>query len=471
VATVLIADDEPNIRRMVGALLTAEGYEVKEASSGAQAVMRAAEDEPDAVLLDLMMPGELDGMAALAKLRISHPDLSVIMMSGRAGLSDAVAATKLGAVNFLEKPLTPEGVLFAVGSALELRQSRRVARELRQELGLAGDMVGSSPQMEAVRALIARVAASDSRVLITGESGTGKELVASAIHDASTRRDKPFVRVNCAAIPRDLVESEMFGHERGAFTGATQARIGRFELAHTGTLFLDEIGDLSLEAQAKLLRAIEAKEIQRVGGSRNIRVDVRVTAATNQDLSRAVREGKFREDLFFRLNVIPVALPPLRDREGDVPELVRHFSLLHFKRTAQIPPSWTPGAMQLLENFEWPGNVRELANIVERVSIVHRGMDVTAADIRGILNPPSAPSARTSPPPDVGADASPDGALTDMLDDYERRLILRVLAESEGNVAEAARRLVTDRPNLYRRMKRLGIDGLNDVDRTQPAHQ
>jgi two-component system nitrogen regulation response regulator NtrX len=471
VATVLIADDEPNIRRMVGALLTAEGYEVKEASSGAQAVMKAAEDEPDAVLLDLMMPGELDGMAALAKLRISHPDLSVIMMSGRAGLSDAVAATKLGAVNFLEKPLTPEGVLFAVGSALELRQSRRVARELRQELGLAGDMVGSSPQMEAVRALIARVAASDSRVLITGESGTGKELVASAIHDASTRRDKPFVRVNCAAIPRDLVESEMFGHERGAFTGATQARIGRFELAHTGTLFLDEIGDLSLEAQAKLLRAIEAKEIQRVGGSRNIRVDVRVIAATNQDLSRAVREGKFREDLFFRLNVIPVALPPLRDREGDVPELVRHFSLLHFKRTAQIPPSWTPGAMQLLENFEWPGNVRELANIVERVSIVHRGMDVTAADIRGILNPPSAPSARTSPPPDVGADASPDGALTDMLDDYERRLILRVLAESEGNVAEAARRLVTDRPNLYRRMKRLGIDGLNDVDRTQPAHQ
>jgi two-component system nitrogen regulation response regulator NtrX len=471
VATVLIADDEPNIRRMVGALLTAEGYEVKEASSGAQAVMKAAEDEPDAVLLDLMMPGELDGMAALAKLRISHPDLSVIMMSGRAGLSDAVAATKLGAVNFLEKPLTPEGVLFAVGSALELRQSRRVARELRQELGLAGDMVGSSPQMEAVRALIARVAASDSRVLITGESGTGKELVASAIHDASTRRDKPFVRVNCAAIPRDLVESEMFGHERGAFTGATQARIGRFELAHTGTLFLDEIGDLSLEAQAKLLRAIEAKEIQRVGGSRNIRVDVRVNAATNQDLSRAVREGKFREDLFFRLNVIPVALPPLRDREGDVPELVRHFSLLHFKRTAQIPPSWTPGAMQLLENFEWPGNVRELANIVERVSIVHRGMDVTAADLRGILNPPSAPSARTSPPPDVGADASPDGALTDMLDDYERRLILRVLAESEGNVAEAARRLVTDRPNLYRRMKRLGIDGLNDVDRTQPAHQ
>jgi two-component system nitrogen regulation response regulator NtrX len=470
VATILIVDDEPNIRRMVGALLTAEGYEVKEASTGAQAVLKAGEDEPDAVLLDLMMPGELDGMAALAKLRIAHPDLAVIMMSGRAGLSDAVTATKLGAVNFLEKPLTPEGVLFAVGSALELRQSRRVARELREELGLAGDMVGSSPQMKMVRALIDRVAASDSRVLITGESGTGKELVASAIHDASTRREKPFVRVNCAAIPRDLVESEMFGHERGAFTGATQARIGRFELAHTGTLFLDEIGDLSLEAQAKLLRAIEAKEIQRVGGSRNIRVDVRVIAATNQDLSRAVREGKFREDLFFRLNVIPVALPPLRDREGDVPELVRHFSLLHFKRTAQIPPSWTPEAMQLLERFPWPGNVRELANIVERVAIVHRGMDVTGADIRGILNPVSEPATRTSAP-DTSANNSADGALADMLDDYERRLIVRVLSESDGNVAEAARRLLTDRPNLYRRMKRLGIDGPHDAERAQPAHQ
>jgi two-component system nitrogen regulation response regulator NtrX len=267
-------------------------------------------------------------------------------------------------VNFLEKPLTPEGVLFAVGSALELRQSRRVARELREELGLVGDMVGDSPQMQAVRELIDRVAASDARVLITGESGTGKELVASAIHDASTRRDKPFIRVNCAAIPRDLVESEMFGHERGSFTGATQARVGRFELANNGTLFLDEIGDLSLDAQAKLLRAIEAKEIHRVGGNKSIRVDVRIIAATNHDLARAVKDGAFRDDLFFRLNVIPIALPPLREREGDVRQLVHHFSLLYFKRTGQIPPVWTPQAMQVLERHAWPGNVRELANIV-----------------------------------------------------------------------------------------------------------
>lgn len=457
---------------MVGALLSAEGYEVKEAASGAQSVAKAAEDEPDAVLLDLMMPGELDGMAALAKLRIAHPELAVIMMSGRAGLSDAVNATKLGAVNFLEKPLTPEGVLFAVGSALELRQSRRVARELREELGLAGDMVGGSPQMAAVRALIDRVAASDARVLITGESGTGKELVASAIHDASTRRDKPFVRVNCAAIPRDLVESEMFGHERGAFTGATQARIGRFELAHMGTLFLDEIGDLSLDAQAKLLRSIEAKEIHRVGGNRSIRVDVRIVAATNHDLARAVREGAFREDLFFRLNVIPIALPPLRDRQGDVPQLVRHFSLLHFKRTGQIPPTWTPEAMAALERYSWPGNVRELANIVERIAIVHPAIDVRASDIRTVLRPGGAPSAVTAP---FAAEPLPnetlDGAgLNDILDDYERRLIEHALSVSAGNVAEAARRLQTDRPNLYRRMRRLGLDGARESDRTHTAH-
>jgi len=442
---------------MVGALLSAEGYEVREAASGALGIAKAAEDEPDAVLLDLMMPGELDGMAALGRLRIAHPELAVIMMSGRAGLSDAVNATKLGAVNFLEKPLTPEGVLFAIASALELRQSRRVARELREELGLAGDMVGDSPQMNAVRELIDKVSASDARVLITGESGTGKELVASAIHDASTRRDKPFVRVNCAAIPRDLVESEMFGHERGAFTGATQARIGRFELAHTGTLFLDEIGDLSLDAQAKLLRAIEAKEIHRVGGSRSIRVDVRIIAATNHDLAKAVREGAFREDLFFRLNVIPVALPPLRDRDGDVAQLVHHFSLLHFKRTGQIPPTWTTGAMSVLENHPWPGNVRELANIVERISIVNPGATIDSGFVSLILRPESERSFVV--PEKSSSSAKLDGGLTEMLDRYETGIIETALRNAGGNVAEAARFLNTDRPNLYRRMKRLGVSG------------
>ena len=453
-ATILIVDDEANIRRMVGALLAGEGYDVKEAASGAQGIAKADEAEPDAIMLDLMMPGELDGMATLARLRIDHPDSAVIMMSGRASLADAVNATKLGAVNFLEKPLTPEGVLFAVGSALELRQSRRVARELREELGLVGDMVGDSPQMQAVRELIDRVAASDARVLITGESGTGKELVASAIHDASTRRDKPFIRVNCAAIPRDLVESEMFGHERGSFTGATQARVGRFELANNGTLFLDEIGDLSLDAQAKLLRAIEAKEIHRVGGNKSIRVDVRIIAATNHDLARAVKDGAFRDDLFFRLNVIPIALPPLREREGDVRQLVHHFSLLYFKRTGQIPPVWTPQAMQVLERHAWPGNVRELANIVERISIVNPGAHITAEYVRAVLSPEDAVPPVIAEPPA----AEMTGGLSEVLDAHERRLIQNALDQSKGNIAEAARSLKTDRPNLYRRMKRLGLE-------------
>src|SRR5262245_26996100 len=250
--SVLIVDDEANVRRMVGALLSSEGFDVRDAGDGASGVTRAEESEPDLVLLDLMIPGALDGMAVLERLRKKFPDLPVIMMSGRAGLADAVKATRLGAVNFLEKPLTPEGVLLAISSALELRLARRERTALRADLGMAGEIVGESPSIADLRALIARVAGTDSRVLITGESGTGKELVAAAIHDGSPRRERPFVRVNCAAIPRDLVESEMFGHERGSFTGATERRIGRFELAHTGTLLLDEVGDLGAEAQAKL---------------------------------------------------------------------------------------------------------------------------------------------------------------------------------------------------------------------------
>src|SRR5579871_1504449 len=337
--SVLIIDDEPNIRRMIGALIGAEGFEVRNASDGTAAIAAAEESGPDVALLDLMMPGPMDGMATLARLREIDPDLPVIMMSGRAGLADAVRATKLGAFNFLEKPLTPEGLLLALGAALELRRARLAARDaaraLQDELGHSGELVGTSVEMAHVRELIARVAATDASVLIVGESGTGKELVAAAIHRASPRRDRPFIRVNCAAIPRDLVESEMFGHERGAFTGATERRIGRFELAHTGTLFLDEVGDLSNEAQAKLLRAIEAKEIERVGGSKPIKTDVRILAATNKDLARAVGDGTFREDLLFRLNVIPLVVPPLRDRPSDIPALVHHFTAQHRARTGR----------------------------------------------------------------------------------------------------------------------------------------
>jgi two-component system nitrogen regulation response regulator NtrX len=453
--SVLIVDDEANVRRMVGALLTSEGFEVRDAGDGASGVTRAEEAEPDLVLLDLMIPGALDGMAVLERLRKRFPDLPVIMMSGRAGLADAVKATRLGAVNFLEKPLTPEGVLLAITSALELRMARRERSALRADLGLAGHLVGESPAMHDLRGLIARVAGTDSRVLITGESGTGKELVAAAIHDASPRRERPFVRVNCAAIPRDLVESEMFGHERGAFTGAAERRIGRFELAHTGTLLLDEVGDLGLEAQAKLLRAIEAREIERVGGGKPIKVDVRILAATNRDLTRAVRDGQFREDLFFRLNVLPVAVAPLRERPGDVPLLVRHFAELQRRRSGQAAPTWTDEAIEALARYRWPGNVRELANIVERLSILNAGRTISAGDVTAVV-PAADGDPSAAPLPDVGAPTLP---LSDALDDYERLLITRALSAAHGVVAEAARRLRTDRPNLYRRMKRLGIIG------------
>jgi two-component system nitrogen regulation response regulator NtrX len=379
-------------------------------------------------------------------------------MSGRAGLSDAVKATKLGAFNFLEKPLSPEGVLLALASALELRQARRATRALREEMGLAGQMVGDSDVMKEVRSLIARVAPTDARVMITGESGTGKELVASAIHEGSERRDKPFIRVNCAAIPRDLVESEMFGHERGAFTGATQTRVGRFELAHKGTLFLDEVGDLGPEAQAKLLRAIEAQEIQRVGGNKVIRTDVRVVSATNHDLLASVKSGSFREDLYFRLNVIPLALPPLRARPGDIIPLVRHFSSQFFKRTGRPEPLWRDDALAMLREYPWPGNVRELANVVERLAILHPGTEITSRELSEVLPREGAlprPAAQPAPREDVADNGKP---LVDALDSYERNVIRRALADSKGNVAEAARRLQTDRPNLYRRMRRLGID-------------
>ena len=453
-SSVLIVDDEPNIRRMVGALLAAEGYEVREAPDAAAGLNLAIGEPPDVVLMDLMMPGEMDGMAALARFRERLADVPIIMMSGRAGLTDAVKATKLGALNFLEKPLTPEGVLVATRNAVELRKARREAQALREELGIAGELVGDSPSIRKLRELIARVAPSDARVLITGESGTGKELVAASIHMQSARREQPYVRVNCAAIPRDLVESEMFGHEKGAFTGATDRRTGRFELANGGTLFLDEVGDLGQEAQAKLLRAIEAKEIERVGGAKPIRVDVRIISATNKDLNRCVKDGTFRDDLLFRLNVIPIEITPLRERPDDIPLLIQHFSALYQARSGRPAPRWSADALRQMSAYRWPGNVRELANIVERLAILHPGDEVKAERVLAVV--PATGAAAGSA--DLPAPELLDRSLTDTLDEYERVLISRALSAAKGNVAEAARRLKTDRPNLYRRMKRLGIE-------------
>jgi len=457
-ASILLVDDEANIRRMLGALLRAEGHLVREAGNGNAALLALDEAEPDAIFLDLMMPPGPDGLATLGSLRERGASAPVIMMSGKAQLADAVRAARLGAFQFLEKPLTPEAVLVTLTAALELSRTQAANRALHAALGHRGEMVGDSPALRRVRELIAQVAPGDTRVLITGESGTGKELVAAAIHRASRRAHAPFVAVNSAAIPRDLVESEMFGHERGAFTGATERRIGRFELAHGGTLFLDEVGDLNLEAQAKLLRVLESGEVQRLGAERGTKVDVRVLAATNSRLEEAVAKGQVREDLFYRLNVFPIHLPPLRERLEDLPALVRHFAA---SLQPRAPLPFEPEAIAALASYRWPGNIRELANVVERLTIIADGR-VTAEAVRQVVpggNPPATTRDQHPSPPIPPSLRERGGgtSLAESLENHERALIQAALNDANGVVAEAARALQTDRANLYRRMKRLGL--------------
>ena len=451
---VLLVDDESNIRRMLAALLRSEGFSVSEAASGNAALLLLDEADPDVVLLDLMMPPGPDGLETLTRIRERGRSAPVIMMSGKAQLTDAVRAVKLGAFQFLEKPLSPEGVLVTVRAALELNRTRAENRALRAELGRRAELIGGGPVMQQVATLISRVAPTEARVLITGESGTGKELVAAAIHASSLRRTRAFVTVNCAAIPRDLVESEMFGHERGSFTGATERRLGRFELAHGGTLFLDEVGDLSQEAQAKLLRTLETGELQRIGAETMMRIDARVVAATNRDLGDVVSSGAFREDLFFRLNVFPIHLPPLRERLEDLPALVTHLAeRIRPRHAAQF----TPAALDALASYSWPGNVRELANLVERLSILS-GPVVDAPAVRQVLR------GSTTGAPVTSLMTLQGRPLSEALDDFERSLIAAALAQAERNMAEAARILQTDRANLYRRMRRLGLEKSADPE-------
>jgi two-component system nitrogen regulation response regulator NtrX len=453
-AQVLLVDDEANIRRMLGALLRSEGFGVTEAPNGNAALLLLDEIEPDVVLLDLLMPPGPDGLETLSQMRERGDAAPVIMMSGKAQLTDAVRAVKLGAFQFLEKPISPEAVLVTVRAALELNRTRAENRALQAELGRRAMLIGDGPAMQQVRTLIARVAPTEARVLITGESGTGKELVAAAIHSASRRRARAFVTVNCAAIPRDLVESEMFGHERGAFTGATERRLGRFELADGGTLFLDEVGDLSQEAQAKLLRTLETGELQRIGAEAATRIDARVVSATNRQLGDAVHNGGFREDLFFRLNVFPIELPPLRKRLEDLPALVAHLAERVRPRHAA---SFTDEALAALAGYAWPGNVRELANLVERLSILS-GPVIDASAVRQVLRGGSTAGLA------VPAASLLGRSLTETLDEFERGVIAAAVTQAEGNMAEAARILQTDRANLYRRMRRLGVEKSADVE-------
>ena len=456
-ARVLIVDDERNMRRMLRALLEEDGYAVDEADGGDEGLALLARSEPDVVLLDLVMAPGPNGLSVLERLRAEHPDLPVVMMSGKGTLADAVRATRLGAFQFLEKPLTPEGVLTTVRAAVDLARARAENRALRAGLPATPEIVGDGPAMREVRSLIARVAPTPSRVLIAGESGTGKELVARAIHQYSPRGARPMISVNCAALPRELVESELFGHEKGAFTGAWARREGRFELAHGSTLFLDEIGDLPLDAQAKLLRVLEEGTVQRVGGARSRAVDVRVIAATNRELAREVPAGRFREDLFFRLNVVPIRVPPLRERLDDLPRLVAHLATAAAEKCARPPRSFPDPTLRRLSAHAWPGNVRELANLVERLTIIGGDGPVSPAEVDLTLGPVLHPPAQD--PESSIAHTS----LTDALDAYERTLIERAVNAAFGNLAEAARRLDTDRANLYRRMRRLGLSR-NDTD-------
>jgi len=453
---ILIIDDEGNLRRMLRSLLEAEGYTVREADSAENGIEEVERLAPEVILLDLMLPG-MSGLEALPRIGDLAPGIPVVMMSGKATLGDAVQATRLGAFHFIEKPLTPEAVLLTVQGAVEVSRARDLTRALRDELGPEAELVGRSPGINKVRELIQKVAPTDARILITGESGTGKELVASAIHSLSPRKGRPFIRVNSAAIPRDLVESEMFGHEKGAFTGATQRRRGRFELAHGGTLFLDEVGDLGPEAQAKLLRAIETGVIERVGGGKTIQVDVRVLAATNHDLRAQVEESTFRQDLLFRLEVVPIHLPPLRERPEDLPLLVAHtLQRLRARHGLPAPPITREG-MATLDRYPWPGNVRELMNILERLAILHTGAPIGPEEIRQVL--PAVSLGPKAIPTYLEGDPRP---LRDRLDDYERVLIQGAMTGAKDNVAEAGRRLQTDRANLYRRMKRLGLRSEED---------
>ncbi len=445
--TVLVIDDESNIRRTLTGLLEDEGFGVESRSSAEEGLAMIRESAPDVLLLDVRLPG-MDGIEFLEVLRGEKKRFPVIVLSGHATIDMAVEATRLGAHDFLEKPVDPERLLLTIRHALEITSLRDENRTLRYRAG-SGEMVGEHPEMERLRGEIERAAPSNGRVLIHGESGTGKELVARAIHEMSGRRDGPFIKVNCAAIPKDLIESELFGHERGAFTGATEMRIGKIEQADGGTLLLDEVGDMSLDTQAKLLRVLEARELERVGGKKTIPFDVRVISATNKDLSAEIGEGRFREDLYYRLAVIPISVPPLRERASDLPLLVRHFATLLAEENGRRPRRFTKEALDRLIGYDWPGNVRELRNLVERLLIMCDREEIGADDVSRVVGGGSTGGKRE------GEGGVP---LRERVERFEIELVRDALRECGGNVAETARALRTDRANLHRKMKRYGIE-------------
>src|ERR687886_303556 len=442
--SVLIVDDERGIRETLRAVLEDEGFETETVASGEECLKVVERRAFGCVLLDVWLPG-IDGLETLSRMRGRGGDAAVVMISGHGTIETAVRATKLGAFDFIEKPLSIEKTVLTIRNALRQRELERVNAELMAELTEEYAMIGESVAMRALRKQIAVVAPTDGRVLIYGESGTGKELVARAIHAQSRRASAPFIEVNSAAIPEELIESELFGHVKGAFTGATNAKKGKFELADGATLFLDEIGDMSANLQAKVLRVLEEQRFEPVGSGTSVRVDVRVIAATNKRLDLEIEAGNFRADLFYRLNVIPFELPPLRERLEDVPLLVDYFNQHFSKAYGKKPKQFLPEAIDEMQSYSWPGNVRELKNTVERVVIMHAKTKVSAGDL-----------------PPLGGEEPPAASFRfpsfkEATDAYHREFIQRKLAEAEGNVTRAAELMGVDRSHLYRRMRALGI--------------
>ncbi|MFQ5988450.1 MAG: sigma-54-dependent transcriptional regulator [Candidatus Methylomirabilales bacterium] len=449
---ILVVDDEPNILKVIEGILTDEGYAVRTAHNGEEALAEVQRSSPDLVILDIWLPG-MDGLQALDMLKGMVPETPVIMISGHGTVETAVRALKLGAYDFIEKPPTIERTLLAVRHALEQQRLLRENRALRQHLERQYEIVGGSSAIRKILKQIESVAPSHGRVLIRGESGTGKELIARAIHRASLRREKPFVEVNCAAIPDELIESELFGHEKGAFTGAITTRRGKFELADGGTIFLDEIGDMTLKTQAKVLRVLQEQTCERVGGTEAIRVDVRVIAASNKDLETEIRDGRFREDLYYRLNVIPFEVPPLRERREDISLLAQHFLKGFCAEYGKREKNLSAHAMELFLQHSWPGNVRELKNVIERLVIMAPGDVIHRVDVE--------PALRARPGREEDAAFVPEAwrnaSLREARNRFEREYILMYLRETEWNVTRAAERLRIERSNLHRKLKAYGI--------------
>ena len=456
-ASILVVDDEEAIRTSLRSILEDEGYDVSVAANGVEALKIYGTDPPDLTILDIWMP-EMDGLETLRRVKEFVPTTQVMMISGHGSIETAVKAIKLGAYDYIEKPLSLENVTLRVKHALEQFRLAQENRSLRTKVQQKFELVGQSPAMQRLRELIETAGPTNSRVLIGGENGTGKELVARAIHMHSTRSDHPFVAVNCAAIPETLIESELFGHERGSFTGATSMKRGQFEQADGGTLFLDEIGDMSLYTQAKVLRALQEQQFTRVGGTKLMKVDVRVLAASNKDLEKEIGKGQFREDLYYRLNVVPIVVPPLRERREDITALVQHFMKTHVEEQGLRMKDVSPEAMAVFQQYEWPGNIRELRNLIERLMIMVPGFVIDATQAALSLQGRTAGVVPATNPAANPLLAKSYDSLRDARNAFEKEYISRKLREHHWNISRTAEDLKIERSHLHRKIKLLDVE-------------